>query len=158
MLAHSSGKGVRPDELPSAIVQWTGPSPLALIVIEDGDWENGHSQHYSDQSLPPTLKVAALQTAHEFCSSHHRPELGEELGRLMHELGQPSLTYSEALTREFNRHHPPTSVRLSTHAPLLGQEKRAHQIYRPQPSGWFGFTAYSHELSLAARTDALLLS
>lgn len=153
-------KGVRPDELPPTIVKWTGSSPQALIVIEDGDWENGHSQHYSDQSIPPTLKVAAHQIAHDFCSTHHRRELEEELGRLMHELGQPSLTYSEALTREFNRRQPPTSVRLSTHAPLLGQERRAHQVYRPQPPGWLEFTWANILLTLKNRyfhVNALVL-
>ncbi|MBR6471378.1 MAG: HDIG domain-containing protein [Victivallales bacterium] len=145
-------QGIRPDELPPAITEQIGDSFSSLIVHDDGDWPNGHFHGYSSPILPLTLSAAASLTARQFCADLSHPELEEELSQLLRDIGQPSIQYSEELTREFLRHNPPKPLQLSNRAPLLGQDSRLHQIYRPQPSYWHAFTWSNIRHALGSRS------
>ena len=133
--------GVRPDELPNSMSDLTDGTIGALLVASGNSLEDGTFQRYSSNRLPPIISAAVDATATEFCEELLFPELSDELAQLMSVVCQPSLQYSEELTREYALRNPRTTIRISTDAPLLGQEPTTHQIYRPQDAGWQKITA-----------------
>ncbi|MBO4620647.1 MAG: HD domain-containing protein [Victivallales bacterium] len=133
--------GVLPERMPDELADLTDGTIGALLVVSGNSLEDATFRRYSSNRLPPVISVAVLATATEYCEEIQFPELSEELAQLMGVVCQPSLQYSEELTHEYALRHPNKNIRVSTRAPMLGQEPAPHQIYRPQDEGWLKMSA-----------------